>query len=78
MAQKLPTQAPIGVAVTPHINALTRDQMEQAFEAWERGFRIEPEKYRTQDEVRCLSVSQVSAERADYFWELLRLEQAKA
>lgn len=53
----------------------TKRQMEQAFEAWENDFRIDPAKYRTLDEIRGLSVSQVSAERADYFFELLTLEQ---
>lgn len=56
---------------------VTREQVEQAFEAWERGYRIAPEKYRTPDECKCLGVSQVSAERADYFIELLRIEQSK-
>lgn len=59
------------------LSDVTRAQVEQAFEAWERGYRIEPEKYRTADECKCLSVSQVSAERADYFVELLRVEQRK-
>ena len=76
MVQKLPNPAP--TKTQPTLNGLTMQQMEQAFEAWEKGFRIAPEKYRTEDEVRCLSVSQVSAERADYFFELLTLEQMKA
>lgn len=59
------------------INGLTRQQMEQAFEAWENGFRIEPAKFRSPDECKQLSVSQVSAERTDYFWQLLLPQQAK-
>lgn len=77
MAQKQPNPAPAR-ATEPALNGLTRAQMEQAFDAWERGYRIAPEKYRTPDECKCLSVSQVSAERTDYFWELLKLEQARA
>lgn len=76
MVQKLPSPRP--ATTQPALHGLTKQQMELAFEAWEKGFRIGPEKYRTEDEVRCLSVSQVSAERADYFFELLKLEQAKA
>ena len=57
---------------------VTREQMEKAFEAWESGFRIEPEKFRSHEETLGLSVSQVSAERADYFFELVRLQQANA
>lgn len=57
---------------------MSKAQLEQAFEAWEKGCRIDPGKYRTADECKRLSVSQLSAERADYFYELLTLEQAKA
>jgi hypothetical protein len=64
--------------MTNELSTVTRDQMEQAFEAWENGFRINPAAYRTEDETRQLPVSAVSAERADYFFELLKLEQAKA
>lgn len=63
--------------MTTTLGRVTKEQLERAFEAWETGFRISPEKYRTQDEVRCLAVSQVCAERADYFYELLVIEQAK-
>ena len=76
MAQKLPN--PVPTSLQTKLHGLTKQQMEQAFEAWEKGFRIEPEKYRTEDETRCLSMSQVSAERTDYFFALLQLEQAKA
>ena len=76
MTQKLPNPAP--PKTQPTLNGLTIQQIEQAFEAWEKGFRIAPEKYRTENEVRCLSVSQVSAERADYFFELLNVQQVRA
>lgn len=76
MVQKLPN--PALTTEHPALQDLTKQQMEQAFDAWEKGFRIDPEKYRTEDEVRFLSVSQVSAERADYFFELLKLEQVQA
>lgn len=58
------------------LNQVTKEQMQEAFEQWEQGFRISPENYRTEEETRGLSVSQVSAERADYFFELVRLQQA--
>ena len=54
---------------------ITKAQLELAFEAWEQGFRIDPDKFRTAEEVADLSVSQVSAERADYLFELLAMQQ---
>lgn len=79
MVRKLPNEIPQGNAaqVRVALDPVTIAQMEQAFEAWERGFRIEPDKYRTAQECICLGVSQVSAERADYFFQLLWLEQQK-
>jgi hypothetical protein len=52
--------------------AITHDRLAQAFEAWERGFRAEPQNFRTGADCLALGVSQISAERADYFFELLR------
>jgi hypothetical protein len=57
---------------------ITKEQMQAAFEAWENGFRVEPEKFRTHEECAALGIDIVSAERTDYFWELIKLEQAKA
>jgi hypothetical protein len=68
MAQKLPQELPATKSGALYV---TKEQMEQAFEAWEKGYRIEPEKFRTLEECKFLGVSQLSAERADYFYELL-------
>lgn len=46
-------------------------QMAQAFEAWENGFRADPTKFLTAEETAALGVSEVSADRAAYFHELL-------
>lgn len=56
------------------LHRIDKGTLEAAFERWEKGYRITPDKYRTPEECKCLSVSQVSAERADYFFELLALE----
>lgn len=56
---------------------ITKTHLENAFEAWEKGCRVNPEMFRTEEECRRLSVSQVSAERADYFFELLKQEVAR-
>jgi hypothetical protein len=60
------------------MNGLTKQDLERAFEAWEKGFRVRPEAYRTADECLYLSVSQVSAERADYMFELLSIQRQAA
>lgn len=60
------------------LKPITKQHLEQAFEAWETGFRVDPKAYRTEEETRGLPVSQVSAERADYFFTLLDAVQAKA
>lgn len=74
MSQKQPNPPPVSRAGV--LNALTKQQMDQAFEAWERGCRIHPERFRRPEEVACLGISQVSAERTDYLFELLMMEQA--
>lgn len=51
---------------------LTVAQLAQAFEAWETGYRAEPEKYMTEAQTAALNVSTVSADRAVYFAALLR------
>lgn len=51
---------------------VTMEQMAQAFEAWENGFRAEPSKYLTAQECAAANVSTLSADRAAYFHELLR------
>ena len=53
-----------------------REQLERAFQLWEDGYRIAPDKYRTAEEMAGLTVSQLSAERADYFAELLAMVAA--
>jgi hypothetical protein len=47
------------------------EQMAKAFEAWENGYRAEPQKFMTADEMASAEVSQLSADRAAYFHELL-------
>jgi hypothetical protein len=50
---------------------VTLEQMAQAFEAWENGFRADPSKFLTYEECAALNVSTMSADRAAYFRELL-------
>lgn len=47
------------------------EQMAKAFQAWENGYRAEPQKFMTADEMAGAEVSQLSADRAAYFHELL-------
>lgn len=47
------------------------EQMAKAFEAWENGYRADPQKFMTAEEVAAAEVSQLSADRAAYFHELL-------
>lgn len=47
------------------------EQMAKAFEAWENGYRAEPQKFMSAEEVAAAEVSQLSADRAAYFHELL-------
>lgn len=49
----------------------TIEQTAKAFEAWENGFRADPQKFMTADEVATAEVSQLSADRAAYLHELL-------
>lgn len=56
---------------TPAPMTVTLEQMAQAFEAWEHGFRAEPLKYLTAEECAAANVSTLSADRAAYFRELL-------
>jgi len=51
---------------------VTLAQMARAFEAWERGYRAEPSKFLTQEQCAAAEVSELSADRAAYFHELLR------
>ena len=51
--------------------SVTLEQMAQAFEAWENGFRAEPSKYLTAEECAAANVSALPADRAAYFRELL-------
>lgn len=45
--------------------------MAKAFELWENGFRADPSKFLTPEETAAAEVSQLSADRAAYFSELL-------
>lgn len=56
---------------------VTKEQMIHAFEAWENGFRVNHANFYTPEETAAMGVTQVSVERADYFFELLKVEQAK-
>lgn len=49
------------------LSSVTRAELAQAFEKWEQDFRVHPDKLLSAEEVMFLGVSQVSAERADYF-----------
>jgi hypothetical protein len=71
MAQKQPNQAPTEPRPALHALSVTLEQMAQAFEAWENGFRAEPSKYLTAEECAAANVSALSADRAAYFRELL-------
>lgn len=50
---------------------VTLGSLARAFEAWEVGFRADPSQYLTQEQTAALHVSEVSADRAAYFLELL-------
>ncbi len=56
---------------------VTLEQMAQAFEAWENGFRAEPSNYLTAEECAAANVSALSADRAAYFRELLAVAPQK-
>lgn len=43
----------------------------KAFELWKTDFRVNPEQYFTYEEIAEMNVSEVSAERAEYFIALL-------
>lgn len=55
----------------PQTIRVSIEQMAKAFEAWENGYRADPQKFMTADEVAAAEVSQLSADRAAYFRELL-------
>lgn len=57
------------------VNAPTIEQLAKAFELWENGYRAEPQTFRSPEECAALGVSQLSAERATYFAELLKQVQ---
>lgn len=50
---------------------VTLTQLARAFEAWENDFRADPSQYMTPGEVAAAEVSELSADRASYFLELL-------
>lgn len=68
-AKGQPMTTDTNTAAAPMI--VTLEQMAQAFEAWENGFRAEPSKYLTAEECAAANVSTLSADRAAYFRELL-------
>jgi hypothetical protein len=51
---------------------ITLEQLAIAFELWETGYRADPSKYMTQEECIKADVSELSADRAAYFQELLK------
>jgi len=51
---------------------VTVQQMAQAFEAWENGYRATPGEYMTPEQCAQAQVSELSANRASYFAQLLR------
>jgi hypothetical protein len=61
-----------------NIQNVTLASMAQAFEAWENGFRADPSKYLTAEECAAANVSQLSADRAAYFYELLTAKKESA
>ncbi len=50
---------------------VTLTQLAKAFEAWENDFRAKPSEYLTAEEASAAEVSELSADRAAYFLELL-------
>jgi hypothetical protein len=50
----------------------TIEQFAKAFAAWENGYRSNPTEYLTPEEVSEIDVSQLSADRATYFHQLLQ------
>jgi hypothetical protein len=44
----------------------------KAFEAWENDYRANPQEYLTPEEASEIGVSQLSADRANYFYHLMR------
>lgn len=73
MAQKQPNPAPTEQRTAPNAMTVTLEQMAQAFESREKGFRAEPSKYLTAEECAAANVSTLSADRAAYFRELLEV-----
>lgn len=57
---------------------ITRAQLDAAFESWEQGFRMDPQAYRSQDDMARLEVSVLSAERSDYLLGLLKRQASAA
>lgn len=63
----------VSTAITTPVPVET---LAKAFEAWENGFRADPGNFLSADECAALGVSEISANRASYFAQLLssRLE----
>lgn len=51
---------------------ITLKQAAIVFEKWETEYRASPEEFLTSEEVSQLGVSEVSAQRAEYFIQLLK------
>jgi hypothetical protein len=47
------------------------EKLAKAFELWENSYRANPNKYLTAEVCARLKVSEISADRAEYFQELL-------
>lgn len=54
------------------MNNVTKEQLAQAFEAWEKDYRVNQSDYKSKEECTFMGVSQLSAERAEYFYALLQ------
>ena len=50
----------------------TIEQFAKAFEAWENDYRTNPQEYMTPEQALELGVSELSAQRASYFYQLMQ------
>lgn len=48
------------------------EKFAKAFQLWEDGFRAEPSSFMTAEQSAEMEVSQLSTERAEYFYQLLK------
>lgn len=55
---------------------ITHDDLVQAFADWESDFRLNPDKFMTQEEVAAMAVAPLAEQSALYFMALLRQRRA--